>query len=127
MRLHPLGPCMQKVGMRPQNLLVQLQEYLVHVHFASLRMHRQAVQEVRVGMNHGLGLGEWDLDAEIIHIRTFVSFGQLFPGQQDLMERLDAQRAWDSLTRGQQTERLARVKRLEEEHAKEAFASGRAA
>jgi hypothetical protein len=73
------------------------------------------VQEVRVGMNHGLGLGEWDLDTDIIHIRTFVSFGLLFPGQQDLMERLDAQRAWDSLTRGQQTERLARAKRLEEQ------------
>jgi hypothetical protein len=72
------------------------------------------VREVRVGMNHGLGLGDWDTHTDIIHIRTFVSFGQLFPEQQELMERLDAQRAWDSLTRGQQMERLARAKREEE-------------
>lgn len=65
-------------------------------------------------MNHGLGLGDWDTHTDIIHIRTFVSFGQLFPEQQELMERLDAQRAWDSLTRGQQMERLARAKREEE-------------
>ncbi|MCB9164380.1 MAG: hypothetical protein H6592_08100 [Flavobacteriales bacterium] len=72
------------------------------------------VWEVRVGMNHGLGLGDWDQSTDIIHVRTFVSFGQLFPEQLDLMERLDAQRAWDSLTTGQQTERLARAKREEE-------------
>ena len=80
----------------------------------TLHERRPNVWEVRVGMNHGLGLGEWDHDTDIIHVRTFVSFGQLFPEQLELMERLDAQRAWDSLTPGQQTERLARAKREEE-------------
>lgn len=80
----------------------------------TLNERSPGVREVRVGMNHGLGLGDWDTHTDIIHIRTFVSFGQLFPEQQELMERLDAQRAWDSLTRGQQMERLARAKREEE-------------
>lgn len=99
------------------NSLERLQSFFYENYFYSiepLEERRSGVWEVRVGMNHGLGLGEWDRDADIIHIRTFVSFGQLFPGQQELMERLDTQRAWDSLTRGQQIERLAKAKREEE-------------
>ncbi|MBK7298373.1 MAG: hypothetical protein IPI91_17845 [Flavobacteriales bacterium] len=78
------------------------------------------IWEVRVGMNHGLGLGDWDQNTDIVHVRTFVSYGQLFPEQQELMERLDTQRAWDSLTTGQQTERLARAERVEEAEIKAA-------
>ncbi len=99
------------------NPLERLQGFFFENYYYSFEtMHelRPNVVEVRVGMNHGLGLGEWDRTTDIIHVRTFVSFGQLFPGQVELMERLDAQRAWDSLTPGQQTERLARAKREEE-------------
>ncbi len=100
------------------NPLERLQSFFYENYFYSTEtLHERSpnVWEVRVGMNHGLGLGEWDRNTDIIHVRTFVSFGQLFPEQLELMERLDAQRAWDGLTRGQQTERLARAERQEEE------------
>lgn len=75
---------------------------------------RPGVVNVQVGMNQGLGLGSWDTDTDIIHVETFVNFGQLFPEQLEAMDRMDAQRAWDALTPGQQQERLRRAK-LEEE------------
>jgi len=100
------------------NPLERLQSFFYdNFYYATETLHERSpgVHEVRVGMNHGLGLGEWDTRADIIHVRTFVSFGQLFPEQLDLMERLDAQRAWDSLTRGQQQERLNRARREEQQ------------
>ena len=99
------------------NPLERLKHFFFENFYYSMEtLHERSpnVWEVRVGMNHGLGLGDWDQNTDIIHVRTFVGFGQLFPEQLDLMERLDAQRAWDSLTTGQQTERLARAKREEE-------------
>lgn len=75
---------------------------------------RPGVKRVQVGMNHGLGLGSWDLETDIINVETFVDFGHLFPEQLELMVRMDAQRAWDALTPGQQHHRLHRAK-LEEE------------
>ena len=113
---HPI----QRYGERfdpTANPLERLKHFFFENFYYSMEtLHERSpnVWEVRVGMNHGLGLGDWDQNTDIIHVRTFVSFGQLFPEQLDLMERLDAQRAWDSLTTGQQTERLARAKREEE-------------
>ena len=75
---------------------------------------RPGVKRVQVGMNHGLGLGSWDLESDIINVETFVDFGNLFPHQLELMEHFDAQRAWDALTPGQQQERLRRAKLQEE-------------
>jgi hypothetical protein len=95
----------------------RLQSFFMENHYYAVEvLHKRGPceQEVRVGMNHGLGLGRWNTVDDIIHVDTFVSFGQLFPQQWELMERLDAQRAWDSLTPGQQLERLRRAK-LEEE------------
>ena len=76
------------------NPVERLQSFFFeNFHYATETLHerRPGVREVRVGMNHGLGLGEWDTHTDIIHVDTFVSFGQLFPDQLDLMERLDAQ------------------------------------
>ena len=100
----------------------RLQSFFMENHYYAMETmgtKQPGVQEVRVGMNHGLGLGRWDTVEDIIHVETFVSFGQLFPDQVELMERLDAQRAWDALTPGQQQERLRRAQR-EEEQAKAA-------
>ncbi|MGV9011321.1 MAG: hypothetical protein ACOH13_01900 [Flavobacteriales bacterium] len=99
------------------NPLERLQSFFYENYYyvkETLHELRPGVWEVRVGMNHGLGLGEWDRNTDIVHVRTFVSFGQLFPEQRELMERFDAQRAWDSLTTGQQIERIARTQREEE-------------
>jgi hypothetical protein len=95
-----------------KNPLQRLHSFFLQNHYyATETLHERepGIHEVRVGMNHGLGLGDWDTNTDIIHVRTFVSFGQLFPEQLELMERLDAQRAWDGLTTGQQQERLRRV------------------
>ena len=100
----------------------RLQSFFLENHYYAMETmgtKQPGVQDVRVGMNHGLGLGRWDTADDIIHVETFVSFGQLFPDQVELMERLDAQRAWDALTPGQQLERLRRAQR-EEEQAKAA-------
>ncbi|HQV51231.1 MAG: hypothetical protein IPF95_15595 [Flavobacteriales bacterium] len=99
------------------NPLERLQSFFYENYYHAIEtLHESSpgIWEVRVGMNHGLGLGDWDQNTDIVHVRTFVSYGQLFPEQQELMERLDTQRAWDSLTTGQQTERLARAERVEE-------------
>ncbi len=98
------------------NPLERLQSFFYENNYHAVEtLHERSpgVWEVRVGMNHGLGLGEWDQHTDIMHIRTFVSYDLLFPNQLDLMERLDAQRAWDALTIGQQTEALNRAKRSE--------------
>lgn len=67
---------------------------------------------VQVGMNHGMGLGSWDLGTEIVHVETFINHGQMFTNQLDTMERMDVERMLRDLTPGQRRFFVAHYKRL---------------
>ncbi|MBL0126076.1 MAG: hypothetical protein IPP83_01185 [Flavobacteriales bacterium] len=99
------------------DLLEALQSFFFENHYyttETLHEFSPGIWDVRVTMDQGLGLGEWDRTTDIIHVRSYVSYVQLFPEQREHLVALDARRAWDELAIGQQAERLDRALRKNE-------------
>jgi len=72
---------------------------------------------VSVGMNHGMGLGFWCRNEHVVYINTFVNHGQLFPEQEDAMERMDFERLLLRMSLGQRRALIALYKRTYPQHA----------
>jgi hypothetical protein len=94
--------------------LERLQHFFTENYFYSVEPTVQDEHgnwKVNIGMNHGMGLGLWDQENEIVQVRTFVNHGQLFQHQEADMERMDVERLLFSLTRGQRMAFVAQYKR----------------
>ena len=96
--------------------LEALQSFFYENHYyttETLHESSPGTWEVRVTMDQGIGLGEWDRIVDIIHIRNYVSYAQLFPEQRAHLDAVNARRAWDELSIGQQAECIGRATRKE--------------
>lgn len=117
-----IGPhVVQRYGERfdPQaNPLDRLRSFFMENHWYAVEPADElspGVREAHFGMNHGLGLGEWHVEEGYFHIRTFVDFGHLYPNQLEQMERLDFDRHWTTLTKGQRQDLLRRAQLTEDQ------------
>lgn len=101
----------------------RLQSFFLENHFYSMQLEEPRGEQhwnVSVGMNHGLGLGEWDTVTNIVHVRTFVNHGQLFPEQEQKMDLMDFERLYYTLTPGQRIDLHNRIRLAEEEERRRA-------
>jgi len=92
--------------------LEALQSFFYENHYyttETLHESSPGIWDVRVAMDQGLGIGAWDRNTDIIHVRSYVAYAQLLAEQREHMISFDARRAWEELTIGQQAERLDRV------------------
>lgn len=92
----------------------RLQSFFFENYFYAMQVEEQRDEQhwnVSIGMNHGLGLGEWDTTSDIVYFRTFVDHGQLFPEQQQMKE-LDADRLFQMLTPRQRVELANRARSI---------------
>lgn len=65
---------------------------------------------VSIGAGQGMGLGQWDTTTDIVHWRSFIHLGELFPLQHGQPEAMDHERRWFDLSPGQRTELYDRVR-----------------
>ena len=120
-----IGPhVIQRYGERfdpTANPVERLRSFFMENHWYAVEPEREmrpGVWEAHFGLNHGLGLGDWHVEEGYFHIRTFVDFGNLFPNQLEQMERLDFDRHWTTLTKGQRQDLLRRAQ-LDEDQLRE--------
>jgi len=117
---HLDGGMIQHYGVQVEgtaDLLEALQSFFFENHaYTTETLHESSpgIWDVRVTMDQGIGLGAWDRNTDIIHVRSYVSYAQLFPEQREQFDAFSARNAWDELTLGQQAERLDRALRKEE-------------
>lgn len=87
-----------------QTPLERIQQFFLENHLFSYEPTKQLDEdrfEVSIGLNQGLGLGEWNDRTSIVHWRTFVNHGQLFSNQEVAMERMDWDRVLLDMSPGQ--------------------------
>ena len=65
------------------------------------------LQEVRIDLDLGVGLGEWDTANDIVHIAHFFSYAELCPERPQAIGRAGAREAWEVLSEAQQSDRIA--------------------
>jgi hypothetical protein len=83
----------------------RLQSFFFENHFYAMQVEDQRDEDrwnVSVGLDQGMGLGEWDIASDIVHLRTFVEHGELF--EQEKKADVRADRLFNLLTHGQRIE-----------------------
>jgi len=68
---------------------------------------------VSIGAGQGMGLGQWDTTTDIVHWRSFIHLGELFPQQHGQAEAMDPEHRWFDLNPGQRLELYDRARGLE--------------
>ena len=68
---------------------------------------------VSIGAGQGMGLGQWDTTTDIVHWRSFIHLGDLFPQQHGQHAAMEHERRWFDLSPGQRMELYDRACGLE--------------
>lgn len=68
---------------------------------------------VSIGAGEGMGLGQWDTTTDIVHWRSFMHMGELFPQQHGQPPAMDHERRWFDLPPGQRMALYDRARGLE--------------
>jgi hypothetical protein len=67
---------------------------------------------VSIGAGQGMGLGQWDTTTDIVHWRSFIHLGQLFPEQNGQHETMGQERRWFDMSPVQRMELYDRARGL---------------
>ncbi len=82
-------------------------------YYVTERRHERhpGVSDVRIGMDQGLALGLWDHATDVIEVRRYVSYKDLFPEHPGLLHRMDLELTWSGLSPIEQAKRIDRTQK----------------